>query len=76
MLLPLDPPPDCEVPEGGLGLIVPAGSPEPPSPPPAPPSITPEVVGTRDEEVEGCSVEVDVMGDEVDDLIRDVLKEE
>lgn len=73
MLLPLDPPPDCEVAEGGLGLIVPAGSPEPP---PAPPIMTPEVVGTRDEEVEDCGLEVDVTGDEVDDLVREVLKEE
>lgn len=69
-------PPDCEVSDGGLGLIVPAGSPEPPSPPPAPPIITPEVVGTRDEEVKDCGVEVDVVEDEVDDLIREVLKED
>ena len=75
MLLPPDPPPDCAVSEGGLGLIVPAGSPEPPSPPPTPPVITPEVVGKRDEEVNDCSLEVDVMADEIDDLVREVLKE-
>lgn len=74
MLLPPDPPPDCEVSEGGLGLIVPAGSPEPPSPPP--PIRTPEVVETRDEEVEDSSFEVNVMEDEADDLVREVLKEE
>lgn len=71
VLFPPDPPPDCGVSDGGLALIVPAGSPEPPTPP----IITPEVVGTRDEEDEDCSLDVDVMEDEVGDLVREVLKE-
>lgn len=79
MLLPPDPPPDCGVSEGGLALIVPAGSPEPaPASPPPPPVITPasvEVVGIRDEEVKDCNLEDDVMDDDADDFVREVLKE-
>lgn len=58
--------------EGALALIVPAGSPEPPCPPPIIPASV-EVVGKRDEEVKDCSIDVDVMDDEVGDLVREVM---
>lgn len=73
MLPPPDPPPDCGVPDGGLALLVPAGSPESPPPPIIPPSV--EAVGIRDEEVKDCSVEVAVTDDEAADLVREMVKE-
>lgn len=65
-----DPPPDCEVPDGGLVLLVSIGSPEPP------PMILPseEVVGMFDEEVKDDCEDTEVLNDEAADFVREIVE--